>query len=102
MPLPKQTNSSATLAYLHLQASHQRPSLLHLDHQLTTFHSTIVAINESLLALDTAMQNATGMLDTALKPVRETTAYNIGLLHGLYPLIVSMRSSVHSLRQAGF
>lgn len=73
-----------------------------LDQELTMLHSTIIAINESLLTLDTAMQTAARGPETALKPVRETTAYGINLIQSLYPLIVSMRTSLQTLRQAGY
>lgn len=73
-----------------------------LDQELTMLHSTLIAINESLLILDTAMQTAARGPETALKPVRETTTYAISLIHSLYPLIMSMRTSVQTLRDAGF
>lgn len=65
-------------------------------------HSTIIAINESLLTLDTAMQTAARGPETALKPVRETTTYAINLIQSLYPLIMSMKTSLQILRQAGY
>lgn len=65
-------------------------------------HSTIIAINESLLTLDTAMQTAAQGPETVLKPVRETTAYTINLIQSLYSLIMSMKTSVQTLRQAGY
>jgi hypothetical protein len=72
----------------------------HLDQELTMLHSTIIAINESLLTLDTAMQTAARGPETALKPVREATTYAISLIQSLYPLIVSMKGSVQTLSDA--
>ncbi|UKZ88496.1 uncharacterized protein TrAFT101_004252 [Trichoderma asperellum] len=55
-----------------------------------------------LLTLDTAMQTAARGPETALKPVRETTTYAINLIQSLYPLIMSMKTSLQILRQAGY
>lgn len=78
----------------------------HLDQELMMLHSTVIAINESLLTLDTAAQNAAQNAarepETAMKPVRDATTHAIGLIHSLYPLIMTLRGSVQVLRDAGW
>ncbi|KAK1249901.1 hypothetical protein MKX08_009904 [Trichoderma sp. CBMAI-0020] len=77
----------------------------HLDQELMMLHSAVIALNESLLTLDTAAQNAALNTvrepETALKPVRDATTYAIGLIHSIYPLIMTLRGSVQVLRDLG-
>ncbi|KAH6606775.1 hypothetical protein Trco_005928 [Trichoderma cornu-damae] len=67
-----------------------------LERELQMLNQSIIAINEGLLSLDTALQNETRPAE-AMRLVRETTAYAISLVHAVYPILGSMRNTVHIL-----
>ncbi|KAL7798261.1 hypothetical protein V8C37DRAFT_369281 [Trichoderma ceciliae] len=67
-----------------------------LDQEVLLLHQSIVAVNEGLLCLDTALENETRVAD-ALRIVRETTSYTITLVQGMYPIVGSVRDKLHML-----
>jgi hypothetical protein len=73
-----------------------------IDQELMLLHSTIVSINEGLLALDTALETPGQGPEATRNVVRETTAYAINMIQTTYPLIGSMMSSLQLLGQGGY